>query len=108
MACQSAPSSSRTQMVLPDAPLPPSMQRDAVASEDNRVLIIFYDAGVGKQALLKGVAQYGAEIVYQYDNLNGIAVRIPTRQNMADAMAYFEKIQGVLSVQRDQKMQLHR
>ncbi|AUI66332.1 MULTISPECIES: hypothetical protein [Glaesserella] len=73
----------------------------------NNVLIIFYDQRVGKQPLIKAIQRYQAETVYEYENMNGFAIRIPKGKNIEHAEAFFKEVEGVLSVERDQIMQLH-
>ena len=64
-------------------------------------LIIMYDEEIGKEPLLKAVEAYGAELIYDYSIIPGIAIRIPDGKDIHDAIAYFKKIQGVTSVERD-------
>lgn len=64
-------------------------------------LIIFYDDSIGKAPLLKAVKEYKATIIYQYGTMNGIAIRIPEGKSIDDAIAYFQKVKGVLAVNRD-------
>lgn len=71
-----------------------------------RNLIIYYDSTVGKKELLRAADRYGAKVVHQYNNLNGIAVSIPEGKDMNKAISYFQKVKGVLSVNRDQILHL--
>jgi|GEM_PF-3913242 len=64
-------------------------------------LIIFYDGSVGKEPLLQAVEKYKAEIIYDYKNFNSIAIRIPDGVSIQDAIGYFSKVEGVISVNRD-------
>ena len=41
----------------------------------NHNLIIYYDREIGKEDLLKSVQNYRAELLYDYDNINGIAIK---------------------------------
>lgn len=95
-ACQSpaAPTSS------------PAQQPAHAAQENTNVLIIFFEQGKG-DAVVAAVKQYGAEVVYRYQMINGIAIRVPAGKNVDAAIAHFERVRGVLQVQRDQVMQLH-
>lgn len=69
-------------------------------------LIIYYDPEVGNEALLRASKQYGSEILYIYNNINGIAVTVPHDKPLQDAVKYYESINGVLSVTNDMKVQL--
>lgn len=64
-------------------------------------LIIMYDEEVGKEPLLKAVKEYEAEIIYDYSIIPGIAIRIPEGTDIRKAMAFFKKVKGVVSVERD-------
>lgn len=69
-------------------------------------LIIYYDPEVGNGNLLRAAKKYGSEVLYMYENINGIALTIPNSKSIQDAVNYYEKIKGVLSVTKDEKMQL--
>ena len=69
-------------------------------------LIIFYDAQTGSAPLLKAVKASGASLIYEYKNLNGIAIRPASKTNIEDAIAYFKKVNGVLSVEQDRLLKL--
>lgn len=68
----------------------------------NRNLIIYYDAETGDEALLQSVNDFGAELIYEYRTLKGIAIHIPEGKSMEEAEIYFSKVEGVLSVHRDE------
>lgn len=70
-------------------------------------LIIYYDPEVGNEALLRASLQYGSEILYIYNHINGIAVTVPHDKPLQDAVKYYENIKGVLSVNKDIKVQLY-
>lgn len=78
----------------------------SLQTEQNRTLIIMYDAAVGKKPLMKAVKQYNARLLYDYRNFNGIAISLPDSVHIEKAIARFKKVKGVLSVQRDRKLQL--
>jgi len=69
-------------------------------------LIIHYDSVIGKEPLLKAIEQYGAEIIYDYRIINAVAIRIPDGTDIHTAIDHFNQVDGVLSVNRDRKMQL--
>ena len=68
---------------------------------DNQTLIIFYDPKIGSEPLLQAVQQYGARVVYRYQNFNGISIAIPSDKKILAAQKHFESVCGVLSVQRN-------
>jgi len=67
----------------------------------SNTLIIMYDEAVGKEPLKRAFGEYGAEIIYEYGIINGFAIRIPDGKDIKEAMAFFKKVDGVLSVERD-------
>ena len=73
---------------------------------DSRVLIIFYDKEVGDKPLLESLSTYDAELVYSYEILGGIAINIPPDKDILEAIEYFKSVKGVLSVERDRKVEL--
>ena len=64
-------------------------------------LIIMYDAEIGKETLLQAVKDYGAELLYDYRIISGIAIKIPEGKHILEAIAYFSKVKGVTAVGRD-------
>ena len=64
-------------------------------------LIIMYDAEIGKETLLQAVKDYGAELLYDYRIISGIAIKIPEGKHILEAIAYFSKVKGVTTVERD-------
>lgn len=70
-------------------------------------LIIFYDPAVGKDELREAAKKYGSEVIYEYKNFNSIAVTVPQGKTMEEAIRFYEKTSGVLSVMEDRKMELH-
>lgn len=78
--------------------------RQAQATTGN--LIIFYDEGIGSGSLMKTVKDSGASLVYEYKNLHGIAIRPAANTNIQNVIAYFQKVNGVLSVEQDRLMKL--
>lgn len=65
------------------------------------ILLVMVDAEVGKEPLRKAVEKYGATIVYDYNIVSGMAIRIPDGGNIHKAMTYFKNVEGVVSVERD-------
>ncbi len=80
---------------LQSPPLP------AQSAPNGSTLIIYYDATIGKAKLLEAAQQYKATVIYQYNELNGIAVTIPASATQEEAMRFFQNVPGVVSVQPD-------
>ena len=64
-------------------------------------LIIFYDTLIGKEYLLNAIEEYNATIIYDLKIINSISIKIPENANIEDAIEYFQKVEGVLAVNRD-------
>ncbi|MEQ4617644.1 MAG: hypothetical protein ABN482_06310 [Corticimicrobacter sp.] len=100
------------------APMPPAaMERLRQACRESgpdirahaeRTLIIMYDGTRqdSAQQVLAAAEQYGAEVLYQLNVVKAIALRMPEGQDVDQAMAHFRQLPGVLSVERDQVMQV--
>ena len=69
-------------------------------------LIIMYDEEIGKEPLLAAVEAYGAELIYDYSIIPGIAIRIPEGKDIRDAINFFKQVKGVTSIERDQIIHL--
>lgn len=82
-----------------------AVDKDVKTFADNEfspsVLIISYDGETGKDSLMSAVKDYKAELIYDYKNFNAIAIRIPKGADINVAIRYFEKVKGVIMVQRD-------
>ena len=77
-----------------------------VKSVSPSTLIIYYDAEIGKESLMKAVESYKAEVVYDYKNFHAIAIRISKKKSLKQGKAFFENVKGVLQVNEDQIIQL--
>ena len=80
---------------------------DAVPALENpqevspNTLIIMYDTEIGKEPLQRAITQYGAEIIYDYSIIPGMAIRIPEGKDIKYAIVFFKEVKGVTSVERD-------
>lgn len=83
-----------------------STARTAKGSIPNQNLIIYYEPETGNEDLLRAAKKYGSKVLYAYKNINGIAVTVPANKNPPDAIKYYEKVKGVLSVTKDEQLQL--
>ena len=93
--------------VTTDDDLPPVKDLEDEMYSPN-TLIISYDSATGTAALDKAIAAYGAEVIYRYNNIHALAIRIPDGKNIHQAIDYFKQVPGVTAVNRDRKMQLMR
>ena len=82
------------------------IEKERAQSVSPSTLIIYYDAEIGKEPLLKSVKSYKAEVVYDYKNFHAIAIRIPKKESLKQSKAFFEKVKGVHQVNEDQIIQL--
>ena len=64
-------------------------------------LIVMYDENVGKEPLVEAVKSLNAEIIYDYNIIPGMAIRIPNGSEIHRWIAYFKSVKGVVSVERD-------
>lgn len=64
-------------------------------------LIILYDKEIGEAYLLNAVKEYGAELLYSYSIIPGIAIKIPDGTDILRAIAFFSEVKGVTAVERD-------
>ena len=65
------------------------------------VFIVMYDKESGREPLLKAIKAYKAEIIYDYNIITGMAIKKPDDKTLEEAMQYFRKVKGVLSVDYD-------
>ena len=64
-------------------------------------LIISYDETVGKEPLLAEIEEYNATVIYDYNIINAMAIRIPDSTELEAAIEYFKTVEGVLFVNKD-------
>ena len=69
-------------------------------------LLLTYDAQVGKGLILKALRQIKAEVIYDYHNFSGMAIRKPESMSIEETLTYLKKVKGVISVERDRIIQL--
>lgn len=77
------------------------LPRKEVREHSASVLIVMYDKGIGKSFLMKAIKKYGAEIVYDYKTISGMAIRKPDDKTLEATKRYFETVEGVVSVEYD-------
>ena len=69
-------------------------------------LIITVDNTIGKEHLKKAIEEYHAEILYDYNIINSMAIKIPEDKNIEEAIEFFKKVKGVIGVERDRIAQI--
>lgn len=69
-------------------------------------LIVFYDATIGKQSLLRAAKKMKCDVIYDYNIVNAVALRIAEGENINEVAEKLKKVKGVVSVQRDRIMHL--
>ena len=57
----------------------------------SRTLIVFYDGNVGKKPLKAALKRLDCKIIYDYRNLNGMAVEIPEKGDVNNIMKQLRK-----------------
>ena len=80
--------------------------RDAIGEFSPSTLIISYDAQVGKQPLLDAIKACGAQVIYDYKMMSGMAIKKPYSITLDEAIAHFSKVKGVTHVARDRIIRL--
>ncbi|MBQ7422347.1 MAG: hypothetical protein IJV27_09445 [Prevotella sp.] len=74
---------------------------EPVQEHSPSVLIIICDQETGKGPLLEAIKAYGAEVVYDYSIIPGMAVRKPDGKTLEETMQHFKTVEGVVSVEYD-------
>jgi len=83
-------------------------QEEETYTQEERTLIVFYNENeISLPKLKRKVKSYGAEIIYEYKEMKGIAVRIFRGKSIEQGRKYFESIKGVTNVMKDGKVELH-
>ncbi len=70
------------------------------------VFLVMYDKEVGKEPLLKAIKDSKCEIVYDYNSINGMALKKPEGKSLEETMHYFRSVKGVLTVEYDHIIRL--
>lgn len=70
------------------------------------VAIASYSDAESKSRLLEVCDLIGAALVYDYANLNMVAIRKPANMTIGETIAALSKVEGVLSVVQDQMCEI--
>lgn len=65
-------------------------------------LIIMLSEDTPLEKIINSAKMYGATVIYRYETLHGLAISLPNHIKSEDAIAYFQKLSGVLNVEKDQ------
>ncbi len=65
------------------------------------VFLVMYDEKVGKAPLQKAIKAYKCEVIYDYNIINGMALKKPDGKTLEETMQYFKEVKGVLTVEYD-------
>ncbi|WP_294226496.1 hypothetical protein [Chryseobacterium sp. sg2396] len=83
-----------------------SSDKNKKIEKGSKSLIIYYNNKISKTDLVSRANAYGADVFYQYENINAIAVSIPDNKTISDAENFFSSIKGVVQVSRDGSYQI--
>ena len=77
-------------------------------AQESQILIIFYDkTQTNTEQLVEQGKKWHLELVYDYRNLNGLAIRVPNKNDVESVKEAYRNMKGVLSIKEDQINQLH-
>lgn len=65
------------------------------------VILVMYDEKVGKAPLQKAVKAYKCEVIYDYNIINGMALKKPEDKSLEETMQHFKGVKGVVAVEYD-------
>jgi hypothetical protein len=65
-----------------------------------------YDEKVDNTPLQKAIKAYGCEVIYDYNIINGMALKKPDAKTLEETMQYFKGVKGVLTVEYDHIIRL--
>lgn len=92
-----------------DASIPQEDVADDVTDVEaiNRVLIVYYDAAVGKHYLMKQARKLKCSVAYDYCNFNAVALQVPAGEDMGKIINQLRNTKGVLQVSRNRTYKLN-
>ena len=82
------------------------VKKDALPEHSPNVFLVMYDAEIGKEPLLKAIKDYKVEIIYDYNIINGMALKKPEDKTLEETMQYFKSVKGVTNVEYDHIIRL--
>ena len=81
--------------------LAPKQEHQLNQEYSPNVFLVMYDAEVGKEPLQKAIKSYKCEVIYDYNIINGMALKKPEGKSLDETMQYFKEVEGVLTVEYD-------
>lgn len=84
----------------------PVRSHQAEQEHSPNVFLVMYDAEVGKAPLLDAVKAYKCEVIYDYNIINGMALKKPESKSLEETMRYFKSVKGVTHVEYDHIIRL--
>ena len=82
------------------------ISHEYIPEHSPNVFLVMYDAEIGKEPLLKAIKEYKVEIIYDYNIINGMALKKPDNKTLEETMQYFKKVKGVTHVEYDHAYRL--
>ena len=82
------------------------IKKDVLPEHSPNVFLVMYDAEIGKEPLLKAIKDYKVEIIYDYNIINGMALKKPEDKTLEETMQYFKNVKGVTNVEYDHIIRL--
>ena len=79
---------------------------ESVLEHSPDVFLVTFDEKVGKAPLLKAIEAYKCEIKYDYNFINGMALKKPEDKTLEETMQYFRTVEGVTAVEYDHIIRL--
>ena len=77
------------------------IRNEHVPEHSPNVFLVMFDAEIGKELLLKAIQDYKVEIIYDYNMINGLALKKPDDKTLEETMTFFRKVKGIVSVEYD-------
>ena len=82
------------------------IQHEYTTEHSPNVFLVMYDAEIGKEPLLNAINEYKVEIIYDYNIINGMALKKPVDKTLEETMQYFKTVNGVTNVGYDHIIRL--
>lgn len=70
------------------------------------VFLVMYDMEIGKEPLQKAIKEYKCEVIYDYNIINGMALKKPKDKTLEETMQFFKNVKGVTNVEYDHIIRL--
>lgn len=77
------------------------IQHENIQEHSPNVFFVMYDKKIGKRPLLKAIREHKCELIYDYNIINGMALKKPNDKSLEETMLFFKKVKGVTNVEYD-------